>query len=240
MDQGTTGNGPAVVKSVLVLGGTSEGGIGAAICERLNWLGHMVYAPAPEAWDVTSGDDEPLAVLLAETDPEAVVYSVGINELDWSWALEREAFDRIMAANVWGFINVLKALQDTDRSYSVLAITSDAAVRPMRTSMAYCASKAALDMVIKVASRELAGEGWRINGLAPGKVEGTAMTKYVDDRVLQIRHFKTAAEAANYEMAGNPLNRKLWPAEVAAAACDILLSDAIGWTGDIITVNGGR
>lgn len=227
-------------RSVLILGGATEGGIGAAIVERLDWLGHLVFAPNQAMLDVTNDDPDAMMAVLEECQPDSVVYSVGINELEWSWALERESFERIMRANVWGFINVLRTLQTTSRPYSVLAITSDAAYRPMRTSMAYCASKAALDMAIRVASRELAAEGWRINGLAPGKVEGTAMTKYVDDRVMQIRHFKTRADAAQYEMAGNPLRRKLQPAEIAAAACDILLSDAIGWTGDIVTVNGGR
>jgi len=225
-------------KNVLVLGGSSPSSIGEAICYRLGYLGHAVSSPTPEYLDVL---DESGNVLEAITDcqPEAVVYSVGINELEWSWALERDSFDRIMSVNVWGFINVLKALQTTGNPYSVLAITSDAARRPMRTSMAYCASKAALDQVIRVASRELAAEGWRINGLAPGKVEGTAMTRYVDERVLQIRGWsKERAEA--YERSSSPINRSVTPEEVAVVACDVLLSSAQAWTGDIITVNGGR
>lgn len=177
--------------------------------------------------------------LLADEKPNHVVYSVGINELDWSWNLTRESFDAIMAANVWGFINVLKALQETEKAYSVLALTSDAARRPMRTSMAYCASKAALDQVIRVASRELAKEGWRINGLAPGKVDGTAMTAYVDERVPQIRGW-SPEQAEAYELSSSPIGRKLTREEVAEVACEVLLSPALGWTGDIVTVNGGR
>jgi NAD(P)-dependent dehydrogenase (short-subunit alcohol dehydrogenase family) len=229
-----------VSKGVLVLGGATPGGIGAAICERLSYLGHLAFAPPQSQLDVTDDDNSSLTDILRDVDPDCVVYSVGVNELEWSWELERKAFERIMAVNVWGFVNVLKALQVTGKSYSVLAITSDAAVRPMRTSMAYCASKAALNQVIRVASRELAREGWRINGLAPGKVAGTDMTEYVDRRVMEIRHFKTWTEARDYEMAGNPLGRALYPAEVAKAACDVLLSEAKGWTGDIISVNGGR
>lgn len=228
-------------RSVLALGGTSKNGIGRAVCERLISLGHLAYAPTPSMMDVTQDyRHSGLIELLEEVRPDAVVYSVGINELDWSIALDHFVFERIMDVNVWGFINVLKALQLTKRTYSVLAISSDAAVRPMRTSMAYCASKAALDMVIRVASRELAAEGWRINGLAPGKVDGTDMTKYVDERVMEIRHFDTREEAAAYEMAGNPMRRPLTTAEIASVACDVLLSNSLGWTGDIVTVNGGR
>lgn len=228
-------------KSVVIFGGGTPNSIGAAIVDRLNWLGHIVTAPTQFDIDVTRDDhdNETLMEFLAETTPDAVVYSVGINELDWSWNLTRETFDQIMSVNVWGFINVLKALQVTERAYSVLALTSDAAYRPMRTSMAYCASKAALDQVIRVASRELAGEGWRINGLAPGKVDGTAMTDYVDTRVLQIRGW-TKEHAEEYELNSSPIRRKLTRAEVAEVACKVLLADAQGWTGDIVTVNGGR
>lgn len=224
-------------RSVLVIGGATENSIGAAIVNRLNELGHLTFAPPQEALDVTH--DGALKGFLEECQPDSIVYSVGINELEWSWALERESFDRLMLTNVWGFINVLKDLQAYGYPYSVLALTSDAAFRPMRASMAYCASKAALDQVIRVASRELAPEGWRINGLAPGKVDGTAMTRYVDERVPQIRGWsKERAEA--YELASSPIGRKVWPAEIAVVACDILLSTAASWTGDIVTVNGGR
>lgn len=226
-------------KNVLVLGGASPSSIGEAICYRLGYLGHSVSSPTAEYLNVLDEESGHMLEAITDCQPDAVVYSVGVNELEWSWALTRESFDRIMSTNVWGFINVLKALQTTGNSYSVLAITSDAARRPMRTSMAYCASKAALDQVIRVASRELAMEGWRINGLAPGKVEGTAMTRYVDERVLQIRGW-TKERAEEYELQSSPIRRKLWTTEIAAAACDILLSDSIAWTGDIITVNGGR
>lgn len=240
MDQRTATNWP-LTRSVLILGGATANGIGAAIREKLAIMGHRTFAPPQSELDVTqdyrySG----IMDLLEETRPDSVVYSVGINELDWSVALDHFIFARLMDANVWGFINVLKALQLTKRTHSVLAITSDAAVRPMRTSMAYCASKAALNMVIRVASRELAAEGWRINGLAPGKVQGTEMTRYVDDRVMEIRHFETREEASAYEMAGNPMLRPLTTAEIATVACDVLLSNSLGWTGDIVTVNGGR
>lgn len=239
MDQAT--NRGVMPQSVLVLGGATRGGIGWAICDRLRAMGHYPSAPDEFAIDVTQDWGEvALSQHLDETGPTSVVYSVGINELEWAWNLERDAFDRIMAANVWGFINLIGRLQETGKAYSVLAITSDAAYRPMRTSLAYCASKAALDMAIRVASRELAAEGWRINGLAPGKVEGTEMTQYVDHRVMEIRHFATRADAEAYEMAGNPLRRKLSTEEVANVACDVLLSPSLGWTGDIVTVNGGR
>lgn len=229
-----------MTRNVLVFGGATPDSIGFGIVEALQFRGHKVFAPDQDFLDVAKATVGQWTALLYDFRPDAVVYSVGVNELEWSWAIEQESFERIMMANVWGFINMMKGLQGTGRAYSVLALTSDAAHRPMRTSIAYCASKAALDMAIRVAARELSPEGWRVNGLAPGKVAGTAMTKYVDERVMQIRHFETREEASAYEMAGNPLGRQLTVSEIAAVACDIVLSNVLGWTGDIITVNGGR
>ena len=239
MDQGHAAG--RMSQNVLVLGGATEGGIGAAIVDRLTVLGHYVTAPDEDTVDILQPwGVSALELALDECQPTSVVYAIGVNELEWSWKIDRDSFDRVIAANVWGFIQLITSLQETGRAYSVLAITSDAAYRPMRTSIAYCASKAALDMAIRIASRELAVEGWRVNGLAPGKVEGTAMTRYVDNRVMEIRHFASREVAEQYEMFGNPLRRKLEASEVADVACDVLLSPVMGWTGDIVTVNGGR
>lgn len=208
---------------------------------RLGELGHAPYAPPLSELDVT----QDVAIygrfmeILLEVQPDAVVYCVGANRLDWSYTINRPDFAKLMETNVWGFINTIKALQWRPKPYSVLALTSDAAVRPMRTSMAYCASKAALDMAIRVASRELSPAGWRINGLAPGKVAGTAMTRYVDERVLQIRGW-TPEYAEEYELKSSPIGRPVTVDEIASVACEVLLSPVLAWTGDIVTVNGGR
>lgn len=223
-------------RSVLVLGGATEDGIGNAICSRLSELGHLAFAPNQRAFNVIN---DPMADLLEECEPDSVVYAVGANILEWSHSIDFHDYQAIMDTNLWGFINVISQLQETGRAYSVLAITSDAAVRPMRTSMVYCASKAALNMAIRVASRELASSGWRINGLAPGKVEGTAMTRYVDHTVLLLRNWSKEF-ADQYEKQSSAIRRPVTREEVAKVACDVLLSDVLAWTGDIVTVNGGR
>lgn len=230
----------ATMKRALVIGGATPDSIGAAIAERLLELGLIVTVP--NQWDLDVRKDAtqyPFAENVRTWSPDYVVYSAGINELDWIYHLSQKTFEDIMEVNVWGFINVIKGLQLTGRAYSVLAVTSDAAVRPMRTSIAYCASKAALNMAIRVASRELAQDGWRINGIAPGKVEGTAMTRYVDERVVEIRGW-TPEFADHYEVSNSPIKRPVTTREVALVAADVLLSDSLAWTGDIISVNGGR
>jgi NAD(P)-dependent dehydrogenase (short-subunit alcohol dehydrogenase family) len=227
------------MRSLWVLGGTS--GIGKATFE-------MLWEDQPSVFDRAAafGYEDfnaiyraPLRKRLAEWRPTDVVYSVGINKLDWIKDISALDFQEVMTTNVYGFINLMRMLhEDGIAPVNIVVVTSDAAWRPMRTSAVYCASKAALEMAVRVASREYAGKGWRINAVAPGKVEDTPMTEYVDERVLELRGWtKTFAE--KYERDSTPLGRKVTKDEVAAVIQQVLFGPA-AQTGEIIAVNGGR
>jgi NAD(P)-dependent dehydrogenase (short-subunit alcohol dehydrogenase family) len=225
-------------RRLLVLGGAS--GIGEAFVQRAREL--------PSAWDQIYAPDiaeldviriEPMLEAVRKYQPTDVVYSVGVNNLDWMRDASKLAFTHLMETNVWGFFNLIRALDHYGPHPSnVVAVTSDAAWRPMRTSAIYCASKAALEMAVRVASREYAPAGWRINAVAPGKVEHTPMTDYVDQRVLELRGWSTAAAEA-YEVASTPLGRKVTKEEVAQVIEHVLFGPK-AQTGEIVAVNGGR
>jgi NAD(P)-dependent dehydrogenase (short-subunit alcohol dehydrogenase family) len=225
----------APVKNVLVIGGTS--GIGQGIVDEVAVRGHVVYGVGP---------DQGVDVLLAHTMEKAineynathVVYCAGINRLRWMRDLNRDEMEDLFNVNVFGFAMMMQIVARHSRVRSVLAVSSDAAVRPMRTSLAYCASKAALNMAVRVAARELA-PNVRVNAIAPGKVADTPMTEYVDRKVPQLRGW-TPEYAADYERLSSPIGRALRVDEVAEAAADILLNTSPGYTGEIVTVNGGR
>jgi 2,3-dihydro-2,3-dihydroxybenzoate dehydrogenase len=72
----------------------------------------------------------------------------------------------------------------------VVVVGSDAAWREMRTSVAYCASKAALHQAVRVIARERASEEFAINVVAPGMTEPTGMQEYVDESVPMIRKWR--------------------------------------------------
>jgi NAD(P)-dependent dehydrogenase (short-subunit alcohol dehydrogenase family) len=142
----------------------------------------------------------------------------------------------IYDVNVLGFMRVLRAAVHTG-CRSIVAISSDAATRPMRTSMAYCASKAALDMCVKCAARELAPE-IRVNAVSPGMTLGTAMTEYIDKTVPAMRGW-TPEEAWEYEHSQIPAGRRARPEEIAQVVYDVLVGPEY-MTGSIVTINGGR
>lgn len=225
-------------RSLLVLG-ASDGNIGEAVANRLahTMRFHTVTPLDAESIDVTREED--MQRIVHETGATDAVYCVGINKLDWIHGIDPIDFMTVMETNVWGFANLIKSLDlQGGKPCNVVAVTSDAAYRPMRTSLAYCASKAALDMAIRVASREYAHLGWRINGVAPGKVEDTPMTRYVDEAVLKLRGW-TVEAAERYEVGSTPLGRKVTKEEVAHVIEQVLFGPA-AQTGEIIAVNGGR
>lgn len=225
------------MRRLLTLGGTS--GIGKAAHVKALQTNRYVAEASYGLENFDIGRTAQLSEAIASVQPTDVIYSVGVNRLDWIRDAKWSDFSKLMNTNVWGFIETIKILDQLNFGpVNVVAVTSDAAWRPMRTSVSYCASKAALEMAVRVASREYAPRGWRINAVAPGKVAGTPMTKYVDERVPELRGW-TAEEAERYELASSPLGRKIKKAEVADVVCRVLFGpDA--QTGEIIAVNGGR
>jgi NAD(P)-dependent dehydrogenase (short-subunit alcohol dehydrogenase family) len=224
-------------KRLLVLGGTS--GIGATIADTLVDAGIYRAVKVVGYEDFNAVYRTPMLEVVEEFDPTDIVHSVGINTLDWIPDIRQVDFINLMQTNVWSFVNLIQVLAQYGREqYNVVAISSDAAWRAMRTSLAYCASKAALEMAIRVASREYAAKGWRINGVAPGKVAGTKMTEYVDARVLELRGWSVEAAEA-YELQSTPLGRKVNQVEVAEVVAGVLFGPK-AQTGEIVAVNGGR
>jgi NAD(P)-dependent dehydrogenase (short-subunit alcohol dehydrogenase family) len=94
---------------------------------------------------------------------------------------------------------------------------------PAGTKAHYCASKAGVISLVKSLAIELAPFGVRVNGLAPGSIEGTMIPKEL---------WAGLAEKI-------PLKRLGLPEEIAQAA-SFLCSDASSYiTGHILDVNGG-
>lgn len=228
-------------RRVAVLGGSS--GIGAAVA-NLTGAGMGIDTYALGIRDFHIDDYAKTRDILWSIRPTHLVYSIGIDQVVWSHQVFRNQFWDVMSANVWGFVEVMQILMDlhdeTSLPYkpSVVAISGDAARRPMRTALAYCASKAALEASVKVIARERAGSGWRVNAVSPGKVSGTPLTQYVDAQVQAVRGWTPEYQEA-YERSSNALGRPATPEEVAQVVCDVLFGP-MALNGTVVEVNGGR
>lgn len=221
-----------------VIGGRR--GIGQAITNILdNRDGAFVSATDEDDVNVTSMLQ--LTRHYATFKPHTIVYCAGINKL----MPAGDSFDEFDAMNMLdinalGFIRVMALIGATEighRPINVVAITSDASRIPMRNSMAYCASKAALTMAVRCAARELAPHT-SVNAVSPGTVARTSMTDSTDTQVEEIKGWKSG-ESRKKDNHSNPMGRRALPSEIASAVIMVLNAPHY-MTGAIIEVNGGR
>lgn len=220
--------------------GCHTGGIGDHIATM--YRGGDTYRPTVRELDVTS----PVSanIYMRDNGPfDRIIYTAGYSRLDWIDNLTKERFDQHMAVNAYGILNVLRAhrtntsLRSSVKPVRVAVVVSDAAHTPMRGSVAYTASKAAAEMVVRNAARELFPD-YVVVGVSPGVVEGTRMTEYVDETVLDMRGW-TPEQARAYENSSSVLGRRVRKSEVS----NVLLMAVEGpeaLNGSILTINGGK
>lgn len=219
-----------------VLGAGS--GIGEWVANDLRKLGHEVLQSGKADADVRNYPA--LEGIARRHGPfDGVVFSAGINQLAWIEDLSDGLMGRMFQTNVFGFTNLMRALAITHpQGCRVVAVTSDAAVRPMRGSTAYCASKAALEMCVKVAARELGARGFSVNSVAPGMTEPTDMQKQLDEEIPEFRGW-TPDQALSYELSSNPMGRRAHTSEVSEMIVSVLnMPEYVN--GATFTINGGR
>jgi NAD(P)-dependent dehydrogenase (short-subunit alcohol dehydrogenase family) len=138
------------------------------------------------ARDVTCDISRPdeIDAALAGLDPAAlptwITITAGVGHAGLLDDAAPEAWDRVMAINARGpwlcMRGLAHVLAEANRTASIVATSSVSAHLVDRAMGLYCASKAALDMVVKVAAAEWGGRGIRVNAVAPG-VTATAMLR---------------------------------------------------------------
>jgi NAD(P)-dependent dehydrogenase (short-subunit alcohol dehydrogenase family) len=177
------------MQTSVVVGGAS--GIGAAVAARLREAGAEVVV-----WDVAGGD-----VVCDITDPDQVTAAVertvaavgvpttvtitaGVGHGGMLLDADPADWDRVMGTNAKGAWLAMRALArpmlDAGGG-SIVATSSVSAHLVDRTMGLYGASKAALDMVIRVAAAEWAPLV-RVNGVAPGVTDTPMLGPVPRDR----------------------------------------------------------
>jgi NAD(P)-dependent dehydrogenase (short-subunit alcohol dehydrogenase family) len=143
-------------------------------------------------------------------------------------------WERQFASNVDSIYYVTRhvAPQLIERGGAIVNVSSVTSIRPYGNLLAYCASKAAVDMITRCVALELAPHGVRVNAVNPGVVVTELHTAAgaVPDYDAFLEHSKTT----------HPLGRVGQPEEIAAL-CLFLCSDEAAWiTGGIHSIDGGR
>ena len=147
--------------------------------------------------------------------------------------LDAAEFHRIFAVNVIGTYPMTRAAAPHLRATGDAAIVNISSVGAMRaggSSMAYTASKAAINNLTLSTARALAPEV-RVNALCPGGMLGAWTRKILSEEQYEER---LAAAKTQY-----PLKRGIWPRDVAVAAL-FLVEGATTMTGEALRMDCGQ
>lgn len=230
-------------KVALIFGGTR--GIGAATVEALVNDGFEValtyVSSEPEARenvkaykaDVTVPAEVAQVFENVKNDfgsaPSCVIANAGINVPPGPVAsFDPENFRKVVDVNIVGAFNVLqKAAQEVLDGGNIIALTTSMVRMAIPGVSAYTATKAAVEVMIRSMSKELAPRKVRVNAVAPGPVDTDLFRAGKD-------------EAAVQRSAGmSPFNRVGQPEEIANVI-SFLVSDKASWVhGQIVQPNGG-
>jgi NAD(P)-dependent dehydrogenase (short-subunit alcohol dehydrogenase family) len=220
----------------VVVGGGS--GIGQAIVDSFQAKGE-----APLVWDIAGphdvecdvADPQSIAAALAQTMeragvPDRLTITAGIGHSGLLMEESVDNWDRVIAVNARGpwlvMRAVAQALVDEKRAGSMVATSSVSAHLVDRAMGLYCASKAALSMIVKVAATEWAPYAIRVNAVGPGVTQTPMLGRApTDSGWLQAVKDRTA------------LGRLGEPADIAEA---VLALHELRWvTGQVLDCDGG-
>ncbi|WHZ33665.1 SDR family oxidoreductase [Sagittula sp. MA-2] len=160
--------------------------------------------------------------------PDILVNSAGIMQLAPLAECEDEMFDRIVATNLKGTFNALReAARRMPSGGRIVNVSTSVVGLKMPTYGIYAATKAAVEVMGDILSKELRGRNITVNSVAPGP---TATALFLDG--------KTDKQVEGLSMA-NPLERLGQPEDIAGVVAFLAGPDG-GWiNGQTLRANGG-
>jgi NAD(P)-dependent dehydrogenase (short-subunit alcohol dehydrogenase family) len=233
------------VAGAVVVGGGS--GIGRACAELLvgrGWRVVVLDLHAPE--DALAGVDAVLEVDVRDTnavdqalvDAEGhigafagAVHAAGTARVTPLLEMTRKEWDLIIGVNLTGAWNVLRGVAGRFAARgggAFVALSSVDAQRPVAGLAHYCAAKAGLESLVRVAALELADAGIRVNAVAPGVVETPLMASMLSEPEVRADFLEHI-----------PLGRVAQPLEIASVVAFLLSEEAGYITGQTLIADGG-
>jgi 3-oxoacyl-[acyl-carrier protein] reductase len=147
--------------------------------------------------------------------------------------LDAAEFQRVYAVNLIGNYQMCRAAAPHLKAAGDAAIVNISSIGAMRgagSSIAYAASKGALNTLTVSMARALAPQV-RVNALCPGGLLGSWTRKIMTEEQYQARVRQAESEF--------PLRRGIWPIDVARAAL-FLVTDAVVMTGECLRMDAGE
>ena len=207
-------------RPVALITGTRKG-IGRHLAEHLADRGYMVVGCRREMPDWSIGNYEHVLADIAEENDvkrlfahiqkqyrrlDVAINNAGIASMNHALLIPIATFDRLFAVNVRGTFLVCREAAKVMRARRfgrIVNFTTIAAPLALEGESIYAASKAAVENLTRVLSRELASFGITVNAVGPSPIE-TDLIRGVPKDALQklldrlaIRRFGTFADVAN-------------------------------------------
>ncbi|MGO9857483.1 MAG: SDR family NAD(P)-dependent oxidoreductase [Acidimicrobiales bacterium] len=224
----------------LVVGGGS--GIGSALAAA-----HRAQGTRLVTWDIAGSHD----VTCDVTEPDAIDDAVEVTRRRWGVPTcvtvtagvghaglladaAPDEFDRVMRVNARGPWLCMRAwvgaMREEGVAGSFVAVSSISARLVDRDMGLYCASKAALSMLVRVAAAEWGASGLRVNAVAPGVT-----------RTPMLGRGPSATVAGSPWLAGVAERTALGRLGEADDIAQVIIGlHALGWvTGQVIECDGG-
>ena len=238
-------------RRALVTGAAS--GIGAAVAAAFAREGAEVVR-ADIAYELNGAAGEVHLDVAAEGDWERAMESAGRVDavaacagISAAWPLDAtrlEDWRRVMAVNLDGAFLAVKygARAMREGGGSIVVVGSASGVKAVANATAYCASKAAVRMLVKSAALELKAAGIRVNCVSPAGVVTPMWRKmpFWDALVEEHGGEEGAWNALGGTDASKPsIQRMAFPEEIAEAVVFLSCAQSAHITGADLAVDGG-
>jgi NAD(P)-dependent dehydrogenase (short-subunit alcohol dehydrogenase family) len=200
----------------------------AVACERLDFAGDVAD---PALWERIEAEAGGL---------DHAVLNAGIAAGGPIAEQSFEDWRRVLAVNLDGaFLSLRTALRLIREGGSIVLTASVAGLKAEPGTAAYAASKAAVIHLAKVAAKESASRGIRVNAIAPGGVDTPIWDAlpFFQGLIAQTGSREAAIEAMA-KMA-TPLARYAAPEEIAGQIGFLLSDAARNVTGTVLVSDGG-
>ncbi len=199
------------------------------LAEELGTGADRVHAFAADLTDDAAGERIVGQAMVKTGRIDTLVINAGTLADGLFAGLTDYELSQVYEVNLWGALRTMRAAlrpMILQRNGNIVIVSSTAAQRPGAGQAAYASSKAALEAIVRVTAREVAGRGIRINAVAPGLLTGGMAARIID-------------EEFDHARAAIPMKRAGDADEVVPAVLFLASPMSSYITGQIWCVDGG-